>query len=384
MATLSVLLHKCADICAVDEGESGEPTDVTSNAYAQLSLPGLAKQKSRTVRGTLDPTFDEQFEFDVSGMTAQQLTQIKLKLVVRHQPSPERERGSADPYLGRADISVAELLARHGDEAAAVGDEVSGTEDTWPLSDPAFKVKSKHLRNRTRRHANQQPGDRSPLRRRHPYGTVQLWAEYLPATTPGPAPSATAAPPAPAPQPEPEPAAEAEPDQEEPPPAAADGTAFDELEAGMLAALGGETPLPATAASLPADAAAERPSGAELVRDALSSAFASVQEEEELQQAGLSVQDTPPPASLSPEQLASLAPSPLSPSAEEARHLAQEILGDLSQPSLSEEARNARQLAADILTQHTTDLEDSHSQMEHLRSDALAAVDVEREVGLMM
>ena len=66
--------------------------------------------------------------------------------------APERERGSADPYLGRVDISVAELLARHGDEAAAVGDEVSGTEDTWPLSDPAFKVKSKHLRNRTRRH----------------------------------------------------------------------------------------------------------------------------------------------------------------------------------------------------------------------------------------
>ena len=61
-----------------------------------------------------------------------------------------------------------------------------------------------------------------------------------------------------------------------------------------------------------------------------------------------------------------------------------EILGDLSQPSLSEEARNARQLAADILTQHTTDLEDSHSAMEHLRSDALAAVDVEREVGLTM
>ena len=147
----------------------------------------------------------------------------------------------------------------------------------------------------------------------------------------------------------------------------------------MLAALGGETPLPATAASLPTDAAAERPSGAELVRDALSSAFASAQQEEE--QVGLSVQDTPPPASLSPEQLASLAPSPLSPSAEEARHLAQEILGDLSQPSLSEEARNARQLAADILTQHTTDLEDSHSAMEHLRSDALAAVDVEREVG---
>ena len=152
----------------------------------------------------------------------------------------------------------------------------------------------------------------------------------------------------------------------------------------MLAALGGGTPLPATAASLPADAAAERPSGAELVRDALSSAFASAQQQEEEEQAGRTVQDTPPPASLSPEQLASLAPSPLSPSAEEARHLAQEILGDLSQPSLSEEARNARQLAADILTQHTTDLEDSHSAMEHLRSDALAAVDVEREVGLTM
>ena len=442
-ACLSVLLSRCLELVAVDVAESGEAHNVSSNPYAQVSLPGLPKHKSRTVQRTLDPVFDEQFEFDVSGLSAVELNQIKLKVVVRHQADPARERTTSDPYLGRADIAVAELLARRGEEAAAAGDQVSAAEDTWPLSDPAFKVKSKHLRNKTRKMAVQDIGSpRSPSRHRHPYGTVQLWAEYLP-TGPrgaGAAPTriekkaidvaalraqeqeqeqeerdrveASTAEVVPADNSELE-AAKARlaeitgPIQGTPPPASRSGTdLFDDLATGMLrdlnpSASGAPVDVSDWSGKAMLDAILSGAHKAPVMEtpDGLLGALARSRSPSPLQ---ANAPYSPPPGAIytpsyrppytpglastvtpiaSMERLAkSLSPvTALTPAAREAKELAEEIMGDLETTNgMSEAARSARELAAEILSERGAELENTFVENQALRTDAMAAVDLER------
>jgi hypothetical protein len=410
--TLSVLVSRCLELVAAEESDVGDVQGVSSNPYVQVSLPGLPKLKSRTVQRTLDPVFDEQFDIDVSSLSEQELKQMKLKIVVRHQAKTTEERTTSDPYLGRADIAVAELLARRGEEAAAAGDEVSAAEDTWPLSDPAFKVKSKHLRMRMARMATQEAGSpRSPLRHRHPYGTVQLWAEYLPTASVGartedkkdlrrqPVETQSPAPPA----------AERTPAPEHTPAAvellaeASSGVElFDDLAAGMLRELDSAPAAPKALdastewngrAMLDAILAGVHKTPSEMPATPLSQANFSPSPISEatrmvLPEAIYTPTSRPeytphlPPTTTPiapPVNSMSLSPvTALTPAAKEAKALAQEIIGDLETSEMSTVARSARELAAEILAERGAELENSYVENQALRTDAMAAVDLER------
>jgi hypothetical protein len=370
----------------------------------QVSLPGLPKLKSRTVARSLDPVFDEQFDIDVSSLSEHELKQMKLKVVVRHQADLTQERTASDAYLGRADIAVAELLARRDEEAAAAGDEVSAAEDTWGLSDPAFKVKAKHLRMRMARMASQEAGTpRSPMRHRHPYGTVQLWAEYL--TTDrgdgaaiekkdlrrhlGEKPAAMASLGGDTPVTEPQQSEQSHSD------------AFDQLAAGMLRELDDSI--------VPKELDASDEWTGKAMLDAILAGVHKVPIEESSSPLTQPhpLPATPPQADstadpdaiytplsrpqYSPQLVATITPiaprtssialSPvtaMTPAAKEAKELAHEILGDLETTEMSTVARSARTLAAEILAERGAELENSYVENQAIRTDAMAAVDLER------
>ena len=402
-ATLSVLVSRCQQLVAAEESKAGVH-DASSNPYVQISLPGLPKLKSRTVHRSLDPVFDEQFDIDVSTLSEQELKQMKLKIVVRHQADLTQERTASDAYLGRADIAVAELLARRDEEAAAAGDQVSAAEDTWGLSDPAFKVKAKHLRMRMARMASQEAGSpRHPMRHRHPYGTVQLWAEYLNTARGGAV--AQEKPDFRRQLAEKSPATATPSEQMSAPQShrieQAHSDVFDYLAAGMLrelddsaaareldesgewsgkamldAILAGVHKTPSEASTSPpaqAYAPPATPLGADRTPDSntIYTPIARPQYSPQLLSTITPIASPTASTVLSPT-------TALTPAAKEAKQLAHEIMGDLETSEMSTVARSARTLAAEILTERGAELENSYVENQAIRTHAMAAVELER------
>ena len=149
---LTVLVQHCSNLIPADKSGSSDP-------FARIAL-GTADLKTGVRKKTLEPVFNESFEFAVAAADAVSADEGGAhSLVVSVW---DQDKGTSDDYLGEVTVNICEVFAEHG----WVGAPIS---ETRPLSDPEELLGDAENQKVQARTAT---GDLSP------YGTISLQLSF--------------------------------------------------------------------------------------------------------------------------------------------------------------------------------------------------------------